>query len=184
MSGVLLYCAHPGHELRLFGWLQAVRPTVCFLTDGSGADGTPRLARSSELIDSAGAAAGPMYGSASDRTIYAALLAGETELFRGLAQRLAAVLTEGGYDTIVGDAAEGYNPSHDVARMLVDAAVGIVRKDGASIDNFAFPLVGHPQHHPPGTTGGPEFRCASTTRRSRPRSSADAPTPATPAASW
>jgi hypothetical protein len=151
----LLYCAHPGHELRLYGWLRAVHPTVCFLTDGSGADGTPRLARSSELIDSAGALAGPMYGSASDRAIYAALLAGEAALFHSLARDLAAVLVEGDYDMIVGDAAEGYNPSHDVARMLVDNAVEIVRGRGARIDNYAFPLVGHPQHPSAGTTAGP-----------------------------
>ena len=155
MTNALLYCAHPGHELRLYGWLRAVRPAVCFLTDGSGADGTPRLSRSTDVIDSAGAIAGPMYGSVSDRTVYAALLAGETGLFHALAEALAAELAEGGYDAIVGDAAEGYNPSHDVARMVVDSAVEMARRGGAHIDNYAFPLVGHPQHPPAGTTAGP-----------------------------
>ena len=32
----VLVVAHPGHELRVHGWLELARPTVCILTDGSG----------------------------------------------------------------------------------------------------------------------------------------------------
>jgi hypothetical protein len=151
---MLLFCAHPGHELRVYGWLVKVRPTVCFLTDGSGADGVSRVSLSSEILAAAGAAHGPMYGVASDRAIYAALLNGDLALFADYARRLAAVLTRGEYDAIAGDAAEGYNPSHDVARMLIDAAVRIAQDAGVRVANYAFPLVGNPLVAPPATAAG------------------------------
>ena len=42
--GNLLVIAHPGHELRLYGWIAQTKPLVCILTDGSGSDDQPRLA--------------------------------------------------------------------------------------------------------------------------------------------
>lgn len=155
-DGALFFAAHPGHELRLFGWLRSARPTVCFLTDGSGSDGTPRLERTDALLAGLGAVPGPLYGVASDRVVYAALLGKDIPVFTELARRLGALLRSGNYSAIVGDAAEGYNPSHDVARMLVDAAVAIARAGGVHVDNYAFPLVGHPQKPPPACAAGPQ----------------------------
>jgi hypothetical protein len=148
LAPAMLFSAHPGHELRVYGWLRRARPAACYLTDGSGADGVPRLQQTSALLASVGAVPGPMYGMMSDQAVYAALLDGDGVVFCDLARRLAALLSAGAYATVVGDAAEGYNPSHDVARMLIDASVALARKAGAHIDNFAFPLVGHP-HEPP-----------------------------------
>jgi hypothetical protein len=39
----LLVVAHPGHELRLFGWLSYARADVLVLTDGSGRSARPRI---------------------------------------------------------------------------------------------------------------------------------------------
>jgi hypothetical protein len=150
----LMFCAHPGHELRVFGWVAQVRPAVCFLTDGSGADAVSRLGQSSEVLSSAGAVPGPLYGVATDRAVYSALLNGDVGFFTGLAARLAAHVIEGGYEAVVGDAAEGYNPSHDVARMLIDAAVRIAADAGVRVGNYAFPLVGHPHDAPVATLPG------------------------------
>jgi hypothetical protein len=150
MQRPLLFAAHPGHELRVYGWLKETKPAVCFLTDGSGADGVSRAARSDAVLESAGAVAGPMYAVASDRTVYAALLEGNAEFFCALARRLANVIVDGEYAFAAGDAAEGYNPSHDVARMLLDAAVGLARRGGARVANYAFPVVGHPLEPPAG----------------------------------
>lgn len=152
----LLFAAHPGHELRVYGWLKQAKPAVCFLTDGSGADGISRVARSDAVLASAGAVAGPMYAVATDRAVYAALLEGNVDWFCDLAHRLGAVVVDGEYALVAGDAAEGYNPSHDVARMLIDAAVGVARSGGARVANYAFPLVGHPQVAPAGTVAGPQ----------------------------
>jgi hypothetical protein len=151
----LLFAAHPGHELRVYGWLKHTKPVVCFLTDGSGADGVSRAARSDAVLASAAASKGPMYAVASDRTVYAALLEANVDFFCDLAYRLGVVLVNGDYAMVAGDAAEGYNPSHDVARMLIDAAAGLARRAGARVANYAFPIVGHPLEAPAGTTAGP-----------------------------
>jgi hypothetical protein len=147
----ILFAAHPGHELRVYGWLKQAKPAVCILTDGSGADGVSRAARSDAVLASAEAIAGPMYAVATDRAVYAALIAGDTEFFCALARRLGNVIADGEYALVAADAAEGYNPSHDVARLLIDAAVRLARRDGARVANYAFAVVGHPLEAPPGT---------------------------------
>jgi hypothetical protein len=93
-----------------------------------------------------------MYGIASDRSIYAALVEGDVGLFCDLARDLSEVLLAGNYSDVAGDATEWYNPSHDIARMLIDAAVRIANGNGARISNYAFPLVGDPRQSPPGSS--------------------------------
>jgi hypothetical protein len=151
----LLFCAHPGHELRLYAWLRRAQPTICFLTDGSGLDGAPRLARSRAVAETTGAVPGSVYGFAPDRAIYAALLAGDVTMFAELARRIGTIVVEDGHASIVADAAEGYNPSHDVARIVADAAVAIARTRGARVENYAYPVVGHPRRMPNGCRPGP-----------------------------
>jgi len=62
----LLLHAHPGHELRLFGWMEQYRPTLFLMTDGSGA-GASRTHYSSETVLRAGARIGSAFGMAPDR---------------------------------------------------------------------------------------------------------------------
>ncbi|HEX8245140.1 MAG TPA: hypothetical protein VF541_16635, partial [Longimicrobium sp.] len=38
-----LVVAHPGHELRVYGWMERARPLVFVLTDGSGSGSEGRL---------------------------------------------------------------------------------------------------------------------------------------------
>ena len=52
MQRPLLFSAHPGHELRVYGWLKQTKPAVCFLTDGSGADGVSRASRTTRFPSS------------------------------------------------------------------------------------------------------------------------------------
>lgn len=144
----MLVIAHPGHELRVHGWLERARPRVIVLTDGSGRTGTSRLLATARVLARAGATHGPVFGRLTDRDVYAALLGCDVALFRDLADAIAAGIEDADY--VVGDAAEGYNPTHDVCRLLVDAAVARVRRRRASIASFAFPLVGPPAEAAPG----------------------------------
>src|SRR5262249_46819579 len=89
-----LVIAHPGHELRVHGWLESARPEVFVLTDGSGHAGQSRLASTSRLLDCAGAWPGPIYGRVTDRTLYTALLDGRLNLFTGLAVELSEALVQ------------------------------------------------------------------------------------------
>lgn len=145
----VLIVAHPGHELRVFGWLERARPAVCVLTDGSGSGGEARLDSTTGVLRRTGAAPGPVYGPLTDRGIYAAMLGGDVDLFRRLADDLAEVLVARGADCVAGDAVEGYNPSHDVCRLVIDAAVRMAgRARGAAIPSYDFLLVGAPGQCP------------------------------------
>src|SRR5215831_20493662 len=115
----VLVVGHPGHELRVYGWLTKVRPVVHVLTDGSGGEGTSRLASTTALLEEVGASRGSIYGRMTDREIYAAMLAGDHGCFIALAEELAVTLVNTGADLVAGDAIEGFNPSHDVCRYIV-----------------------------------------------------------------
>jgi hypothetical protein len=143
-----LVVAHPGHELRVHRWLELTRPVVFVLTDGSGSHGVSRLDSTTALLGQAGAAAGSIYGRLSDRELYRAILAGDLGLFTALADELAQGLAE--VDLVAGDAVEGYNPGHDVCRLLLNAAVLHLEAEGRRIANFDFPLVGAPDDCSPG----------------------------------
>jgi hypothetical protein len=141
----VLIVGHPGHELRLHGWLESVRPAVMMLTDGSGPSGHSRLASSTTLLERAGAAPGPIYGRLSDKAVYQAVLDHDVPLFIGLVDEMADVLVRDRIDCVVGDGAEGYNPTHDICRLLVNTAVTIAQQiRGTEIANLAFPLVARP----------------------------------------
>ena len=144
-----LVIAHPGHELRVHGWLEAARPRVCVLTDGSGRTGRSRLDSTTRVLDAAGARKGPVYGPLSDGELYAAVLEHEHAPFTRLVEELAATFVRERVEFVAGDAEEGYNPSHDICRLLVNAAVRLVNgTTGARIANYDFTLVGPSCHCP------------------------------------
>jgi hypothetical protein len=140
-----LVVAHPGHELRVYGWLAATRPRVFVLTDGSGRTQRSRSASTDEVLSAVGAARGCIYARLTDAALYTAILDHDFDLFTDLADELAAALVCERTQFVAGDAAEGYNPAHDACRLIIDAAVALVsRETGARIDNFEFTLVGRP----------------------------------------
>lgn len=141
----VLVVGHPGHELRVYGWLMVARPVVHVLTDGSGRDGEPRIGSTSALLDGVGASRGSIFGRMSDREIYAAILAGDHARFIGLAEELAAAFLRNNVDFVAGDAVEGFNPSHDVCRYVINAAVRLASAaSGRTTGCYAFPLDSAP----------------------------------------
>ena len=152
-----LVIAHPGHELRIYGWLERVRPTVFILTDGSGRTGRSRIRATSQILQQAGATRGSIYGALSDQDLYAAIIRHEHGRFLSLAEQLAEALSDAAIDYVVGDAREGYNPGHDVCRLLIDTAVALARRNGGPLGNFAFKLTGSPAPLP-GTPAGEVLR--------------------------
>ena len=137
--------AHPGHELRVHGWVERERPLVLVVTDGSGLQGRPRLAATARLLAKLGAEPGPVFGRLPDPALYKALLSGDHALFMGLADEIADTLVRTGATLVAGDALEGYNPSHDVCRMLLDTAVSHAEaRTGRAIANNAILLASAP----------------------------------------
>ncbi|HST51695.1 MAG TPA: hypothetical protein VLJ61_06755 [Pyrinomonadaceae bacterium] len=144
-----LVVAHPGHELCVHGWLEAARPAVFLLTDGSGRSGKSRVDSTTKIVAAAGARAGSIYGRFADSEVYAALLRREDSLFARCAEELAEALVRERIDYIAGDAVEGFNPVHDACRLVVNAAVALANRVGAHIENFDFTLIGRQDACPP-----------------------------------
>lgn len=144
-----LLIAHPGHELRVFHWLEIARPLVCVLTDGSGHTNFSRLSSTTQILDSTGSRAGPVYGKFTDPEIYAAILKGNFEAFVEVMHQLAQSFTEQNIEYVVHDAVEGFNPSHDLCWHLAGATSLLASKtSGRTIRMFDFPLTGRPDDCP------------------------------------
>ena len=138
-----LVVAHPGHELRLFGWMCSTRPTVHVLTDGSGASGVSRLPSTTRVLTAAGAAPGVVYGPMTDAVLYEAVLTGDVEPFLPLVGALARSIEASNPALVVADAVEGYNPAHDLASVVVAAAGARLARRGVRVPpRFEFAVVG------------------------------------------
>ena len=145
-----LVVGHPGHELRVHGWIERARPRVWVLTDGSGHDGRSRLASTAALLARAGAAPGTFFGRLSDRAAYQMILHGAAGEAAAIVEELAASLVGDEVDYVVADAYEGFNPVHDLCRVLVDVAVEVARRRGRPLASFGFPLEAPPGTPTPG----------------------------------
>jgi hypothetical protein len=140
----ILVLAHPGHELRAHHLMELVRPAVVVLTDGSGSTDEPRLDESHALLAQVGARPAATFGPLTDRAAYAALMAADARPFVSCLDRLADTLITESVQSVLIDAAEGYNPVHDVCHWIGRAATTRARAFGARIDLFQVDLVSHP----------------------------------------
>src|SRR3982751_1798549 len=141
----ILVIAHPGHELRISGWLETALPDVWVLTDGSGRTGQSRIDSTTRVLKSTGAAPGVVYGQMTDADVYTAIRSFHHGPFIHLVDQLAAALIRDDIQCVVGDAEEGYNPTHDACRLIINAAIKLVeRKTNRQIPNSDFTLSGPP----------------------------------------
>jgi hypothetical protein len=77
------------------------------------------------------------------------------DLFLGLARELTATLVRERIDYVVGDAIEGYNPSHDLCRAIIDAAVEIASHErDCDILNFEVLLTSDPENYAAAKSAG------------------------------
>src|SRR5690606_18954125 len=123
-SPPFLVLSHPGHELRLFHWLETHRPIVFIMSDGSGGAATSRVAYSQAVLSAAGAQAGEVFGQTPDRSWYAALLAGNPTLFQHVVTTITMRARREQPTLIVSDAVDGHNPLHDICQAI-GAAVAV-----------------------------------------------------------
>lgn len=140
-----LVVGHPGHELRVHHWLELVRPVVFVITDGSGHHPSGRLGSTTAVLQAAGATPGSIYGRFADREVYRRLVERDVRTFQALASELAAALAALEVEYVVADAAEGFNPTHDLCRYVTDAAVAQARlMTGRDIPAYEFDLDASP----------------------------------------
>jgi hypothetical protein len=145
-----LFIAHPGHELCVHGWLEATRPRVFVLTDGSGRSGRSRIDSTTKILRRAGAESGSVYGRFTDQGLYRTILEHDFDPLLETVAEFAEALVREGAEAVAGDAAEGYHPAHDVCRMMINAAAEIARRRGVRrVVNRDFLLVGRHDDCPP-----------------------------------
>jgi hypothetical protein len=124
-----LIVAHPGHELQMFNWMEREHPHVFILSDGSGGAQSSRLDYSVATIRAAGATMIEGSGQRSDRQWYAAILAGDISAFAKTADAIAAAAVAAHAPLVVSDAADGYNPLHDLCQAIASAVVARISRD-------------------------------------------------------
>lgn len=141
--------AHPGHEVRVHGWLERETPLVFVLTDGAGRAGRPRIASTAEYLKKFGMRPGCVFARFTDAEVYRLVLAHDFDPFLRLSEELAEAFVEARVSRVAGDSAEGYTTSHDIARLVTNAAVEMAsRASGRTIVNYDFTLVRRPDHCP------------------------------------
>lgn len=122
MSASALIVAHPGHEIRAYGWYEQAKPTLFVLTDGGGSSGDSRLHHSRLVAESVGAPVGPLFGSFTDREAYDAILARNPAPFLDWTKRLAEALQLLDPAFIVVDSWQMYNVAHDLVHVMTRVA--------------------------------------------------------------
>ena len=150
-----LCIAHPGHELLIHGWLQQAQPLVFILTDGSGYAEQPRLEYSRRLLEPMGVRMARGCGRFSDKQVYELIIQGRVDLLVSLAMDFAMQLVDHRVDYVVADAAEGYNPVHDLSRVLSGVACDLARRTGLEITQYEFAIADPVPRH----VGSAEIRC-------------------------
>ena len=119
----LLFIGHPGHELLAYKFLIEFRPSVIFLTTGSGNKDQPRIQGSIDLLTSLGLNVFKPFEPFTDKEIYDLIMRGDFERCSSVKEDLKEFVRENNIQRIVGDALEGFNPSHDLCRYLINSLV-------------------------------------------------------------
>lgn len=136
-----LIIGHPGHELRAFKFLKDAKPDVYILTDGSGQNNDSRLYQSIKLIESVGATYKNTFTAFSDKELYALILSGDLEKIKQIKKELLTLVKEKKYDEIYGDALEGFNPTHDICRYIINGIVAELEKSNPSHPILTYDFV-------------------------------------------
>ena len=144
-----LIIAHPAHLLQILAWYEIMKPVVYLLTDGSGRAGIPHHEPIAKWLEENGGEQGPLFGRFTDRQIYDALLEENLDFFAAIIGEIKQELEDQEFDFVAGDSAEGYNPIHDVTRLMIGAAVEMLaREKGLRVANYDYALV-RPSHFCP-----------------------------------
>jgi len=136
-----LVIAHPGHELRLFRWLELDHPVVFVLTDGSGRSGRSRIDSTLEVLRTTGCSAGSIMGRFTDREIYRAIIDGDVDPLVKVTTELADALATQGIRSVIADAFELYNPAHDLCSVITNLALSLC---GTPIQRYEFAVTAAP----------------------------------------
>lgn len=129
----LVVTGHPNHELAIFGFVQRMRPNLVFLTDGGGEE---RIDDSRRALAAIGALDRVKLLGWSEKALYDALLATDTDVLARLVVDVRRELIAFAPRQVICEAVELYNPLHDITLPVVRAAAA-----GLDIEIVEFPLI-------------------------------------------
>jgi hypothetical protein len=142
-ENIALIIAHPGHELRVFRFVELYKPRVYVLTDGSGSAGSSRLHNTIGILKDCGASVSPIMGYYTDKEIYRIILEKDYSSLTALSLKILSDFQENNIQVVAGDALEGFNPTHDLCRYLINLTIAVKEaKDGIQMLNLEFLLDG------------------------------------------
>jgi hypothetical protein len=142
-----LIIGHPGHELRAYAFIKKYKPDVFILTDGSGSNNSARIHQSIKLLDSLGAKFQDSIKRFTDKELYNIVLKQDLSEILTYMNNLKDLIIKNQYDVIVGDALEGFNPTHDICRYLINGIIGdIAANNSKTILNYDFVLDSAPNN--------------------------------------
>lgn len=150
MPQPLLILAHPGHELRVWGWVRRLKPHVAILTDGSGSAQAPRIERSVKNLEAMGCTLSRCRGLYSDQEVYRKIKDGDFAFFDQIASWLVEDRNQTEGTIVVSDMREGYSPTHDLAQALAQTAIKLSTEGSEATTHLTFPLTGLPGSTPDG----------------------------------
>lgn len=140
----VLFIAHPGHELLVYSIFAQAHMKVLVLTDGSGGGGEPRIHKTRELVARLGGEMVEPSGAHTDARMYQAILGHDVEFFEQFLFQLVDLLDRRSVEGLISDAAEHYNPMHDICAALAALAWREVTARGRTISRFVCPMVVDP----------------------------------------
>lgn len=143
-----LVIGHPGHELRAYAFIKKYKPDVFILTDGSGSNNVSRIHQSIKLLDSLGAKFQDSIKIFTDVELYRIVLEQDLSKISSYKNNLKNIIIKNNYDLIVGDALEGFNPTHDICRYLINGIVSdiLATNNSKTIFNYDFVLDSAPNN--------------------------------------
>ena len=119
------------------------RPLVFVLTDGSANRGFAVSDHSRKVLTERGIAIGSVFGAYPDRVFYEHIRKLDFSFFRGLASLLSEELADESVETVAGDAIEGFNPTHDLCRLIINAGILVANsRRKTPLKNLDFALDG------------------------------------------
>lgn len=136
-----LIIGHPGHELRAFKFIIDFKPDVFIITDGSGSSNVSRINNSIKIIESLGARYIKLFEPIPDKKIYNYIREGNISEIYNVKKVLFEQILNLKYDLIIGDSLEGFNPTHDLCRYIINSVIkDCQNKTKRDILNYSFDL--------------------------------------------
>ena len=118
-----LVLGHPGHELRLSGWIEKAKPVVHVLTCGSrhGAS-CARTQATKRIVEDLGGTVGQLFGEILDRDFYQLVIDGKVGPFHTWADALRDAWLAAPPAFVVTDAWQFYSVTHDLVHLMTRVA--------------------------------------------------------------